>query len=276
MKDRLIGFVTRDTGLKILSLILAAGLWLIVVAVDDPITSRTFTQIPVELINTEVVTDAGQVYEVEDGTDVVSIRVSAKRSVLDSLKSSDFKATADMARMDGTLVPVSVSALKYSNRIEDITLRTRQNVKVAIEKLVEKSFRIQIETKGAIADGYVIGEMKLGKEDIEISGPESVVDTISEAKIVVDMTGMAGDMNTTEEVFIADAKGNEISSDELTISDSTVDVEVIMWLTKEVPITFGYVGVPADGWGLSGDNYCTPSVITLAGPASALRQTESI
>lgn len=276
MKDRIIGFVTRDTGLKLLSLFFAAVLWLIVVSVDDPITSRTFMQIPVELTNTEAVTSQGQIYEVEDGTDVVSIRVSAKRSVLDSLKNTDFKATADMSRMDGSLVPISVSALRYSNRIEDITIRGRLNVKVSIEKLVEKTFRIQVETKGAIADGYVIGQMKLGKDDVIISGPESVVDTISEAKIVVDMTGMAGDISTKEDIILADVKGNEIDSDELAISDRIVDLEVIMWLTKEVPIVFGYVGIPGDGFALSNEEYCTPGSIMLAGPASILRKTDSL
>ena len=102
--------LTNNVGLKILSILFAFLLWLVVVSVDDPVTTKPFSSIPVELINTQAVTGQGSVYEVLDNSDMASIHVTAKRSVLDSLSRDNFKATADMTRMDGNLVPIEVKA----------------------------------------------------------------------------------------------------------------------------------------------------------------------
>lgn len=44
----------NNWGLKILSFLLAVMLWLIVVNIDDPVTTQTFNNIPVAVTNAEV------------------------------------------------------------------------------------------------------------------------------------------------------------------------------------------------------------------------------
>ena len=88
-------FFLDDIGLKILAVALSVLLWLIVVNVDDPTQTKTFTT-TVDVINAEVLTDAGRYYEIVDGNNTVSFRVTAKRSVMERLSGTDFTATADM------------------------------------------------------------------------------------------------------------------------------------------------------------------------------------
>ena len=47
MKEKL----TNNLGLKLLSLLMATLLWLVVVNSQDPLETRTFTDIPVKIIN---------------------------------------------------------------------------------------------------------------------------------------------------------------------------------------------------------------------------------
>lgn len=76
---------TTNMGLKILSVFFAVGLWMIVVNIDDPVTTKTFKNIPVVFENETVLSDAGLVYQVLDGSNSVSFTVRAKRSVVESL-----------------------------------------------------------------------------------------------------------------------------------------------------------------------------------------------
>lgn len=261
--------LTNNVGLKILSILFAFLLWLVVVSVDDPVTTKPFSSIPVELINTQAVTGQGSVYEVLDNSDMASIHVTAKRSVLDSLSRDNFKATADMTRMDGNLVPIEVKATKYADRIENISLRSK-NVTVRIEGLLEKQLNIKVRTSGELSEGCVIGSMHTDKNVVKISGPESIVSLIDSAAVTVDVSGMTSDISTAETIVLYDAENHEIAKDELTLSRDSVNVTVEIWKTKVLPVNFGYSGIPAAGYGTTGLVTSSLSTITVAGKQSAL------
>ncbi len=271
MKDKL----THNLGLKLLSVFFATVLWFLVVSVDDPITTRTYTQIPVELTNTDSIVKAGKVYEIEDQTDVCSVTVTAKRSVLDSLSRDNFKATADMARLDNNLVPIDVKATRYADRLENINLKNK-NVRVIIENLLEKQFNISVATKGSLAEGYVVGNTSLDKNIVKVSGPESIVGMIAGAEVTVDLSGMSGNILTSEDIVLVDKDGEEVDDEDIVLSRDSVSISVEIWNSKEVPITFSYVGTPAEGFGVNGGNSCNPSVVRVAGNEIALSNVSSV
>ena len=261
--------LTNNIGLKILSILFAFLLWLVVVSVDDPVTTKPFSSIPVELINTQAVTGQGSVYEVLDNSDMASLHVTAQRSVLDSVSRDNFKATADMTRMDGNLVPIEGKATKYADRIENISLRSK-NVTVRIEGLLEKQLNIKVRTSGELSEGCVIGSMHTDKNVVKISGPESIVSLIDSAAVTVDVSGMTSDISTAETIVLYDAENHEIAKDELTLSRDSVNVTVEIWKTKVLPVSFGYSGVPAAGYGTTGLVTSSLSTITVAGKQSVL------
>ena len=46
---------TDNLGLKIIAVIFAAFLWLIVVNLDNPVSTQTFSEIPVTIINEDII-----------------------------------------------------------------------------------------------------------------------------------------------------------------------------------------------------------------------------
>ena len=101
--------LTVNFGLKILAFFIALFMWLIVVNIDDPVTDKTYTGIPVQVINEEVVTSANRTYQIVDDTQEVSVTVTAQRSVLNDIKAEDIVAIADMKEMSlGTQIPIEV------------------------------------------------------------------------------------------------------------------------------------------------------------------------
>ena len=83
MKNKL----TRNIGLKIASVFFAIILWMVVTSVNNPINTKTYDNIPVKLLNTELITESGQIYEVLEDTDVIGrVTIRAPRTVLSEIK----------------------------------------------------------------------------------------------------------------------------------------------------------------------------------------------
>ena len=79
---------TDNLGLKIIAVIFAAFLWLIVVNLDNPVSTQTFSEVPVTIINEDIILSAGDTYQVL-GEEKVSVVVSATRQVRQKLTKED-------------------------------------------------------------------------------------------------------------------------------------------------------------------------------------------
>ncbi len=264
MKSKL----TNNIGLKILSVLSAMFLWLIVVNVDDPVISRTYSGIPVEVVNGDAITSEGKTYEILDGSDTISVIVSAKRSVIEEMSKDYIKATADMKDMTFMdTVVIEVSATRYSDRIESITARTK-NLKVQIEDLLRKQLEITVTTTGSPNSGYIVGTVEPAINMLSVSGPASIVSKIAAAKAVVDVTGMRNDISTSAVVNLYNASGDSIEDEMLKSSVTDVHVDVQILETKEIPLAYAVSGTAAEGYGATGVVEISPSTVVIAGEGS--------
>ena len=94
MKNR----IMKNLWLKLLALVVAFIVWLVIINITDPTISRQFTDIPVDILNENVITSANQVYEVESGK-TVDVTVKGKRSFIEELAEEDFYASADLSKL---------------------------------------------------------------------------------------------------------------------------------------------------------------------------------
>ena len=262
--------LTNNLGLKLLSLLIAVVLWLVVVNIDDPVTTRTFNGIHVDIENEETITSEGKVYSILDGSDSVNVTVKAKRSVLDSLVASDIKAYADMKEMDVSLglVPIDVYSQRNANKIEEITTRTK-NLKISMENLQTKQFAIVNIISGTPADGFAVGDITINPNVIKVSGPASLVERVTRAVVRIDVAGMGTKLNLKLIPLLLDESGNVISTTGLSVNIKEVDAEVNMINTKEVPITISTEGTPATGYTHTKTEY-SPERIEVKGGSEAL------
>ena len=106
--------VTKNWGLKMISLLFAIALWLVVVNVNDPTIKVTFANIPVTIENVDVITSQGMIYEVLNETDVVPrVSVYAPKSIAQNIDKSDIVAVADMNNLN-SLNAISIDFLLVS------------------------------------------------------------------------------------------------------------------------------------------------------------------
>ncbi len=89
--------LTANWGLKLASLAFAMIVWFLVTNINDPVTSVRYTNIPVTLKNTNLITDQGQVYTILDNSDTISsVTLYAPRSIIDSMSQNNIVAYADL------------------------------------------------------------------------------------------------------------------------------------------------------------------------------------
>ena len=58
--------ITQNIGLKLMSLAVAVILWFIVVNLTDPVITQTYKNVPVRILNADIITDNAKTLEVVD------------------------------------------------------------------------------------------------------------------------------------------------------------------------------------------------------------------
>jgi YbbR domain-containing protein len=269
--------LTANWGLKLASLIFAMVVWFLVTNINDPITSVRYTNIPVTLKNTNLITDQGQVFTVLDGSDTISsVTIYAPRSIIDSLSQNNVIATADLQELSSfNTVSIDVKTNKYFDKIEKIDTSSDM-VKLSVERKASKSLALGATTSGSLADGYVIGDVSTEQNMVRISGPESVVNSIASATVDVDVTGFTSNIGTDADIMLLDAEGEVVDSSLVSMNIKTVRVNVVIYETKYVPITYTVTGEPANGYIFTKEIESTPDTVQIAGRSNTLASINEI
>ena len=269
--------LTANWGLKLVSLIFAVIVWFFVTNIDDPITSVRYTNIPVTLKNTNLITDQGQVYTILDGSDTISsVTLFAPRSIIDSLSQNNVVATADIQELSSlNTVSITVTTNKYSDKIDTIN-SSSDVVKLSVERKASKSMVLSATTSGSLADGYIIGDVTTEQNMVRITGPESVVNSVASASVDVDVTGFTSNIGTDADIELFDAEGNNIDTSLVDMNIKSVRVNVVIYETKYVPIKYTVTGDAADGYMFTGEIESSPEEVLIAGRSSALSSVNEI
>ncbi|MCR5404772.1 MAG: hypothetical protein K6E91_13280 [Butyrivibrio sp.] len=269
--------LTANWGLKLASLIFAIAVWFLVTNINDPITSVRYTSIPVTLKNTNLITDQGQVFTVLDGSDTISsVTIYAPRSIIDSISQNNVVAYADIQELSSlNTVTIHVETNKYKDKI-DSYVTSSDVVKLSVERKSSKSLALGATTSGALADGYVIGDVITEQNMVRISGPESVVNNIKSATVDVDVTGFTSNIGTDADIILLDGDGNPVDSNLVSMNIKTVRVNVVIYETKFVPVTYVIKGEPAYGYMSTGRIETTPESIQVAGRSSTIASFDEI
>ncbi|MBR3606879.1 MAG: hypothetical protein IKL51_04815 [Lachnospiraceae bacterium] len=272
MKEKL----SHNLKLKIVAVLIAAGLWMISININDPYQSNDYSVI-VQLQNMNIMTAAGKFVEVVGNTDEISVRVRGNRSVMEAFTVSNIVATADIKEMDeNNRIPIRLSTVKtVGNKIESLRAN-EEYLTVKIENILRVQKNIEIETKNEPAEGYLLGGTHTEQNALNISGPESIVKNLEKAVVSVDLAGAKDDVSMLLPIELYDKEGRRIIDNRLTSSINEVQCVASILATKEVPVVLVAKGTEARGYGFNGQVLLDPEKIVLAGKNNVLRNLREI
>jgi YbbR domain-containing protein len=237
--------------------------------VDDPITPGHFNNVPVKILNADAIdaiSTSDMVYEIVEGA-TIDFKFAARRTIIDNISLSDFEVTADFAKLsDVNAVTIEIKCPRYGENV-NITEGLYQVMKINLEELVSKDFKVTVVSKGEPAEGYYIGE-KTASTIITVKGPKSKMERIKEIVAEVNVAGASETYSSYEKLRAFDEEGEEISSN-LTFSQGYVSINVKVYETKEINLKVKTIGSPASGYTLAGVDF-EPKTIEVAGPNDIL------
>lgn len=272
MKDKL----KNNLGLKIIAFVFAILLWWVVVNIDDPIDSKQYI-VNVSVINTEVVTNAGKSFQILDNTNSVTVTVKGRRKILGEIKTSHIVATADLREMQDSSVPIRIKIAGYEGQYDTVAAYP-QNIQVSVENTLKKTFPITAVSTGSPRDGYVVGNMTVSPQSVDISGPESMVKKISKVVAKADVSEISSDTTIETELIYFDAAENRIDKSLLSSNcdKNGVTVSVDIWHTKKANLNFDTSGIStAAGYVFTGIEV-EPETIRIAGTNEQLNEITQI
>lgn len=164
-----LSLLSKHWQLKVLSLIIGAGLWYFVAGEDR--LDLTVT-IPLELRNLPAHLVVANQYKKE-----IEVVISGPRRLVQEMRQQNISRPVDLSKAEP-------GALVVKNDAESISLprgiavqRVQPaNVTLLIDRLASKDFPIAPVTKGKPAAGFVLESLTLNPPQITITGPQTILD----------------------------------------------------------------------------------------------------
>lgn len=267
--------LTKNLGLKILSVLIAAVLWLVATNINDPVTKQTYS-VTVNIDNLDTLTSKNKYVEVLEGTDSIRVTLRAARSVLAELSDKNITAVADAEKItEGNYIPIEISCNK-GNIDGDNIKADKEYVHVNVENIRRRQLPITVEVNGVPAEGYMLGGTSTAQNAVMLSGPESIVNTVSAVSVEIDAEAAVSDVNISLPIHLYDSNGIEITDSRIDKSISDVSTTATIWMVKSVPVEYSYEGEVAEGYQIDGNLKSTLNYISVAGKPSVLKNLQKI
>lgn len=226
-----------------ISFLVAFGLWMYVITEVSPGSEWTYYDIPVKMEGETLLRERNLIITGMSSTDV-DLTLSGNRSDLNQLNSANIILKADMTKIydPGThkigydiIFPghVAANAFNRENQYPD-------SITITVERLIRnKEIPVNIIYQGKAAEGYVVrrADVELDNTHILVTGPESVVNQITQATILVDLEGQTESISQDYRFTLCNSEGEGVDSELITVNTENVHVDLTIHRKKQVDLT---------------------------------------
>ncbi|MER2079905.1 MAG: CdaR family protein [Ruminococcus sp.] len=269
--------LSKNYVIFIFSVVISIAIWSYMSLNASNDTTVTISNIPIQMELSESTHDLGlQIFTGEEQP-VASVTVTGNRTILGSVKASDFTVTASANSVTSSgffTLPVSASKKNPTSNFQ-ITNSTPSSVTVMVDYFKESEFPIQDQISFNVEDGYY-GAVSMPYTKVSISGPQSELMKINKVAAVAEVSGTLTESADAEaSIVLFDENGNELSTKLLTMNVKTMTVNINVLKEKNVKVETGFTNKPS-GLDLSSLTEIYPSSILLAGPEETLKTIVSV
>lgn len=262
MKKILKNLIVRDWPIKAVCILAAAFLWVYVASGQSTI-GKFPSKIPIKTNNVQAGLTA--IYEDKE----VELQIMAEPAVWNKLSADSFSASADLSGLKEGTYELSVGVVSTVEGVK-IVRRTPEKILVSLEPVTKKTVTIGRRVQGNAAEGMVAGTVSFNPAEVEVSGPRSVVNSISEAVAVINLNGESADFEKTINLSAYNEKNEEISGVIFNPMEVRASVQIVKAGNgKTVGVRVKTSGAPVDGFYIS-KIVVSPITFNVTGAESAL------
>ena len=261
-EDQKSGGKPRKIITMVISLVAAIAFWVYVMEEVNPQINRTFTDIPVRIMNEESLPSRNLAAITTEDELFVKVRVSGKRRVLMHMESADFLATAnasDCVRGENYL---SVKVHKMpAVEIEKIT---PSQIEYDVESIVTENKPVRVVYTGEPDSGYQAVTLRQDLDTVAVTGVESAVNRIKEVRSSVEIEDLTDTAKSIQvQLTAVDKRGREITG--IQLEKKKISISSQIYLQKEVTLDTSYSGNAAEGYKVV--SFQAPDTVKIALPS---------
>ena len=225
---------------KILCVLAAVALWFYVVGTNTTIEEKVFENVAVAVRGTETLeTELG--LSVISGRDyMVNLTLRGARSDINRIRSDDISAHVDVSEIRESgehTLNVTVDVPKNI----DVVGQSVSIIRIYVDKSITVNVPIEVETRYSIESNYSMGTPVPDFNTVIVTGPESELDKIDHAQVVLDLGRVDKTLRSTGILELIGKDGTVINNPYLKLAVTEVGVTVPVYAYKDVPIALEYV-----------------------------------
>ncbi len=238
-----------------LSLLASIGIWLYVTNVVKPESSEVFRDIPVQMQSVALLEERGLVIT-NISHPSVTLTLAGNRTNLIKLNADNIRLTADVSMIYEPGVHEITYTESFPGTVSGggikVESRSTDTLYITVEKRSSKKLNVEVDYIGAVPQGYLTDEAKiqLSTKTVNISGPATLVDTVTSARITIDLTGCTETISKNYPCRLIDSAGNVVAGTNIRTDASFIYANLQIRMLKEVPVTYDVI----DGGGATKEN----------------------
>lgn len=252
--------------LAVISVILGTAVWFYLINTSGTIKTAEYQRIPVKIDLAGTVPERYGLYMMNNGTvHTVNIEVEGSRARMMNFSRDDLTVSLD-------LTPVTTAGgynleVRARSKDSDVSVISIEPATIYFEfdDLVEKVFPVKFSYTGTLPEGYTLTQETVQPSEIEISGPASVVNTIGNISIPIDIGGAKNTITGTQALTLQTADSQTVERTYLTVSAEKIQYEIGVAYQKTVPVE----AIFANHYGGDETNYLltkySPETVTIRG-----------
>ena len=263
----------------LLSVAIAFGLWIYVITVEQPESQKTYYDIPVVLQNESILAERGLMIISERPT--VTLQLSGTRTNLNQLNESNINVIANMNSIVTAGTHELTYTVSYPGSVPPGAIAQQHSdpdmITLKVEKKITKPVQVVPIYSGSIPEGLIADKENaiLDYTTIEVSGPESVMNQITQATIAVDLQGRTQTFAEEYTYTLCNDAGEPVDSQWVTTNVAAVNLTLTIQQVKEVELR---VNVIAGGGATEQTSSIkiSPETILISGSEALLENLDAI
>ena len=260
----------KDMVIRILALVIASLLWLQASSEQSPFMEKTLNDVPVRLQNVEEgYTVVGEVEPV-----AVDVTIYGSQNLIAGIASRDLNVYVDLSDKEDGTHTLPIRAMEPTGI--QVTEIAPLEANVTVEEIVRKEFTVSIIQQGLPSLGYSIGNVTFEPEEVSIEGAKSIIESIKNAAVVVDVNNVTDSFERNVPVNVFDESGSVVQDVNVIPQTVTVSIEVVQaQVEKEVSVKPSLVGEPAEGYRII-EIDLEPRVVLITGSEEIIDEISSL
>jgi|LGOV01.1.fsa_nt_gb YbbR domain-containing protein len=263
--------ILHNFNIKIFAIIFSILFWFYVMDQVNPIITKELNGMRVELLNVKSLED-NELLIMNNKEFFVDVVVEGRRDEIIQLKTKDIFLTADLMGYKSGMNVVKINFKSLNNEVK-ISKISQNEIKIELEKLVERAKPVKIEFIGELDEKYKVKNYETDINEIFVRGPESKVNSVKCMTGIFNLTGRKND-SRSEIVMVAIDDEDKIVQG-VNSNKKYVDFSVKIVKEREVNIEIEVADKTSDAFSFKKHSYY-PKNILIEGPEKIIDSIENL